>query len=253
MTKYINQETGAEEELRYAFAIRPYESNRGTFAIDISIHPPRMIYPGYDCESVYPEAFRLIKERTIDVDKHFQRSVGHKWGITLHFSKEDTDETIIEILENVQNMFLQLGINHAGMVVVIAGIPDITYGQNYLEHTTSAKELILLDLIGRLCPTKDVFIKAMADVPIVSAQDFNPDADTNLVYLDEVTSAGLRKILSRDNILKGVSDVLESLLGDVEARIKKNAGGTPTEETKKEKTYSTKNSEEYNNFQNNWI
>ena len=271
MQTYLDKELNKEVNIRYTFTLRPYRANNPKFAMALYFVPSVLLRPEFNTDN-YEGLPEVVDELLTIFSDKIHRSVGGSLEIT--FGKETTDEVLEDYLKKLDTFFASKGIAQCDVVALVCGIPSLEYGQAYLEHTTSLRKKTIIDFLRGVVPD-DALARALADIPVSSAQKFNPDKDTDDSYMNSVIRGLQAKAM--EHILETMPEgtdpdvkakfqklakVAESLskvdkLMNEVAQLMKGEELTFESDDKvepvKEETYSSEDSKEYDNFQTAWI
>ena len=241
--EFENTHSNTKDTLRFAWLFVPYNASDRKFKLALHILPVKIVEPTFSYKQ-YPEVDKFVNENILP--KYPCKVAESYSGLEFSFDKSHNDKAIADTICQVQGKLEEFGILHSGIVMAYKGVPDLTYGQAYLEYTTSATSTNILGIIDLLSAGDEVAIrKASQDVPVTSEQKFDPEKDTDMSLADTVIFKKITELTNRLRFVNDVTSVIEKAFKDVkESAIPLN---TPKE------TYSSENSDEYSDFQSHWI
>lgn len=237
-----------EEPLRYAWIVEPYKKDEPQFTLALHVMPVRVLGDGETYRD-FPEITEVINSQIINGTNITENEDSSSMKIV--FDKSATDKTIADTITNATSILEDAGVTFTGVILLYKGFPDLTYGQAYLEHTTSVEELTIMELVKLMSNNNTFTIERLAaETPLSSNQKFDPALDTDLNYVDDIIAGEINKInerLERSNkCLDALIDCLHKSQAVIQA-FEQEAVRRSTE------TYSSENSSEYSDFQSNWI
>ena len=272
MQTYLDKELNKEVNIRYTFTLRPYRADNPKFAMALYFVPSVLLRPEFNTDN-YEGLPEVVDELLTIFSDKIHRSAGGSLEIT--FGKETTDEILEDYLKKLDAFFASKGIAQCDVVALVCGIPSLEYGQAYLEHTTSLRKKTIIDFLRGVVPD-DALERALADIPVSSAQKFNPDKDTDDSYMNSVIRGLQAKAMEHilktmpegtdpevkakfqklAKVAKSLSKV-DELMNEVAQLMKGEELAFESDDSSakpvKEETYSSEDSKDYDDFQTAWI
>lgn len=237
MAEYFeNPKTGEKSTMRYIWRAMPYEKKVNKFGIMLQIVPT--ILTGLNDYTDYPKVHKFVEEKLKPLGFEERRSLYS--AVVLWFDKSYNDVIIKNKIGETIKLLNEIGLVFSGNVDMLHGFPDLTYGQKYLEHTTSVEFITILDLVKLLSNNDTNVVETFKkEFNTHSSTIFRPDIDTDTSYLSNYLNEKIKKL---ENKIKEFSKTTEELFGKKHKFIYKN-----------KETYSTEDSSDYSAFQGHWI